>query len=149
MVEHAEHGDAVMFKSPEDDFRPMPYNNPRARPFLKGGLCCWPMPIDMNGDGRLDIVLQSWCVTPLAGTFVAENASGNGGETLFRPLRKIAQYGYGGLSCARVGGQPLVTSAVASSAARVRERVIWRAPLRGYASICDALGNLSSGTADY
>ena len=100
-----------MFKSPEDDFRPMPYNNPKARPFLKGGLCCWPMPIDMNGDGRLDIVLQSWCATPFAGTFVAENASGNGGETLFRPLRKIAQYGYGGLSCARVGGQPLVTSA--------------------------------------
>lgn len=100
-----------MFKSPEDDFRPMPYNNPKARPFLKGGLCCWPMPIDMNGDGRLDIVLQSWCVTPFAGTFVAENASGNGGETLFRPLRKIAPYGYGGLSCVRVGGQSLVTSA--------------------------------------
>lgn len=100
-----------MFKSPEDDFRPMPYNNPKVRPFLKGGLCCWPMPIDMNGDGRLDIVLQSWCVTPLAGTFVAENVSGNGGETLFRPLRKIAPYGYGGLSCVQVGGQSLVTSA--------------------------------------
>lgn len=100
-----------MFKSPEDDFRPMPYNNPKVRPFLKGGLCCWPMPIDMNGDGRLDIVLQSWCVTPLAGTFVAENVSGNGGEALFRPLRKIAPYGYGGLSCVQVGGQALVTSA--------------------------------------
>ena len=104
-----------MFKSPDDDFRLMPYNNPKARPYLKGGLCCWPTPIDMNGDGRLDIILQSWCAAPFAGTFVAENASGAGGATIFRPLRRLSHDANNGLSCIRQEGRVLTTSATGYS----------------------------------
>ena len=97
------------------DFRPMSYNNPTARPFLKGGLCSWVTPIDMNGDGRIDVVIQCWDATPFNGAYVAENVSGQGGKTVFRSPRQIAPVGGDGLSCLVVDGRQLVTRATGFS----------------------------------
>lgn len=93
------------------DFRPVPYNNPKARPFLKGGLCVVANPIDLNGDGRLDVLLQSWDATPQVGLWRALNLGTENGGAVFSVPERIAPTPGDRISVNFVGKRPLVTTA--------------------------------------
>lgn len=93
------------------DFRPIPYNNPKARPLLKGGLCVVANPIDLNGDGRLDVLLQSWDATPQVGLWRALNLGTENGGAVFSVPERIAPTPGDRISVNFVGKRPLVTTA--------------------------------------
>ncbi len=56
------------------DFERMAYNNPGAHSFLGVGLWAWPIPVDYNGDGKLDL-LVSCPDMPYNGTYYFKNLS--------------------------------------------------------------------------
>ena len=57
------------------ELRRMTYNNPAARPYLKVGLWAWPMAMDYDGDGVLDLVVACGDV-PYGGTHFFRNPGG-------------------------------------------------------------------------
>src|SRR6185312_2213821 len=69
------------------------YNHPGLVVDLGVGLWAWPLPMDFNGDGRLDLVVN--CPDkPSNGTYVFENATGDTARVpmpVFRPGRRISQ----------------------------------------------------------
>src|SRR5437879_2389566 len=58
------------------DLTRLQYNNPGLKVDLGVGLWAWPVPIDFNGDGKLDLVVV--CPdTPFNGAWFFENTGGN------------------------------------------------------------------------
>ena len=67
------------------------YNNPGLVVDLAVGLWAWPLPMDFNGDGNLDLVV-SCPDKPFNGLYFFENAAGDTAKTplpIFRPGRRI------------------------------------------------------------
>ena len=85
------------------------YNNPGLVVDLAVGLWAWPLPMDFNGDGNLDLVV-SCPDKPFNGLYFFENAAGDTAKTplpIFRPGRRISR----GLQAAQVSyvdGRPRV-----------------------------------------
>ena len=69
------------------------YNNPGLVVDLAVGLWAWPLPMDFNGDGNLDL-LVSCPDKPFNGLYFFENASGSTAQTplpIFHPARRISR----------------------------------------------------------
>ena len=102
----------VSAKAPEQHsssthFLQMPYNHPGLVVDLAVGLWAWPLPMDLNGDGRTDIVV-SCPDKPSNGTYVFANpGAGSEASPVFRPGRRLSK----GLTNAQVSfvdGKPRV-----------------------------------------
>lgn len=65
------------------------YNNPGLHVDLAVGLWAYPLPMDFNGDGRMDLVV-SCPDTPYNGVYVFENPGGDALFPLFKPGRRIS-----------------------------------------------------------
>ena len=83
----------------------LPYNR-EGTSFLKVGLWAWPMPMDFNRDGILDVVVSNPDL-PNAGVFVFEGTN----EGVFRPGYRIARPGMWNVLCSMVDGEPVAISA--------------------------------------
>src|SRR5215210_6380611 len=87
------------------------YNHPGLVVDLGVGLWAWPLPMDVNGDGRLDLVVV--CPDkPSNGTYVFENPGGDaaaGKMPVFRPGRRIGK-GLPNVQVSVVDGRPRVLS---------------------------------------
>src|SRR5688572_12096625 len=96
----------------------LPYNNPGALPDLGVGLWAWPLPMDYNQDGLMDLVVV--CTDkPYNGTWYFEN-SGQIDAQLKLPIFKAAVLigkSAPSVAISYVTGKPIVT-ATASSANR-------------------------------
>lgn len=70
---------------------PLAYNRPGLIVDLGVGLWSWPLPMDYNGDGRMDLVVVCFD-KPRDGTWYFENSGEMDGSTalpIFKPARKI------------------------------------------------------------
>ena len=101
------------------------YNNPGALADLGVGLWAWPLPMDYNGDGLMDLVVV--CTDkPYNGTWFFEN-SGVVDPQLKLPVFKPAVLI--GKSAASVGisyvtGEPVVTATASSAASSMSDAVM-------------------------
>ncbi len=88
---------------------PLEYNHPGLEVDLGVGLWAWPLPMDFNGNGRYDLVVN--CPDkPSNGVYVFENPGGNSAEKslpVFRPGRRISQ-GMQNVQVSYVEDQPVV-----------------------------------------
>ena len=75
------------------DLERLKYNHPGLTVDLGVGLWAWPLPMDFNGDGRLDLAVN--CPDkPSNGTYVFENPGADLARTpmpVFRPARRISK----------------------------------------------------------
>jgi glycerophosphoryl diester phosphodiesterase len=94
----------------EPGLEPLKYNNPGLVVDLGVGLWAFPMPIDLNGDGILDLAV-SCPDKPYNGTYFFEAASGAVGVMpTFKPGRRVSRgLQYAGVSY--VNGRPRVLAA--------------------------------------
>ena len=87
------------------------YNNPGLIVDLGVGLWAWPLPMDFNGGGDLDLVVN--CPDkPYNGVYFFENASGDTAKTkmpVFKPGRRISR-GLQDVQVSHIAGQPRVLS---------------------------------------
>jgi hypothetical protein len=87
------------------------YNHPGLVVDLGVGLWAWPLPMDFNGDGHLDLVVD--CPDkPYNGLYFFENASGDTAQNklpIFKPARRISK-GLQNVQASYVNGQPRVLS---------------------------------------
>ncbi len=85
------------------------YNHPGLVVDLGVGLWAWPLPMDFNGDGHLDLVVN--CPDkPYNGVYFFENASGDTAKNalpIFKPGRRISR-GLQNVQVSYVNGQPVV-----------------------------------------
>jgi hypothetical protein len=87
------------------------YNNPGLLVDLAVGLWAWPLPVDFDGDGRLDLVV-SCPDRPYNGLYFFRNAGGktaHNGLPIFQPARRIGQ-GLPNVEVSYVEGRPRVLS---------------------------------------
>ena len=74
-------------------FRRLLYNNPGTT-YLKAGLASWPMIMDYDGDGDLDVVLHSGGIPTWRGTWFFENTGRKGDlNPLFKAARRLENGG--------------------------------------------------------
>jgi hypothetical protein len=74
----------------ENDFEPLRFNNPGLTVDLAVGLWAWPIPMDFNGDGKMDLVVV--CPdTPSNGTWYFENIGPDPEHPLFKPGVRISE----------------------------------------------------------
>ncbi len=71
-----------------DDLEPVRYQNPGLNVDLGVGLYAWPLPMDFDDDGDLDMVI-SCSDKPYNGTYVFENPGGAQAHPIFRAARRI------------------------------------------------------------
>src|SRR5687768_18495834 len=109
---------AIPFRAADEVLPRLPYNNPGALPDLGVGLWAWPLPMDYNQDGLMDLVVV--CTDkPYNGTWYFEN-SGQIDAQLKLPIFKAAVLigkSAPSVAISYVTGKPIVT-ATASSANR-------------------------------
>jgi hypothetical protein len=99
---------ALVAGSPAAELKRLPFNNPGLVVDLGAGLWAWPVPMDFNGDGRLDLVVV--CPdTPYNGTYCFENAGSDAKMPLFKPGVRISK-GLSNVSPSYVGGRVRVLS---------------------------------------
>jgi len=84
------------------------YNNPGLVVDLGVGLWAWPLPMDFNGDGRLDLVV-SCPDKPYNGVYVFENAGPDPKFPVFKPGRRISK-AVQNVQVSYVDGKPRVLS---------------------------------------
>ena len=84
-------------------FSILKYNTPGTS-FIKAGLGAWPMVMDYDGDGDLDIVVRSYGVPARHhGTWLFENTGKPGDlHPFFKPARRLGDEG-----CASMGSDPM------------------------------------------
>jgi hypothetical protein len=93
--------------APAGDLERLKYNHPGLVVDLGVGLWAWPLPMDYNGDGRLDLVVV--CPDkPSNGTYVFENPGG-AKLPVFPPGRRIGK-GLQNVQVSHVDGRPRVLS---------------------------------------
>ena len=74
-------------------FKRLLYNN-SGTTYLKAGLASWPMIMDYDGDGDLDVVLHSGGIPTWRGTWFFENTGKKGDRSpLFKPARRLKDGG--------------------------------------------------------
>ncbi len=80
-------------KKTEGAFKRLSYNNARTT-FVKAGLFSSPLVMDYDGDGDLDVIINSWGIPTWSGTWLFEN-TGKKGECnpVFKPARKLPRGG--------------------------------------------------------
>lgn len=84
------------------------YNNPGLTVDLAVGLWAWPLPMDFNGDGKLDLVVV--CPDkPYNGTYFFENIGASPNSPLFKPAMRISK-GAQNVQLSYVDGKAHVTS---------------------------------------
>lgn len=93
----------------EHQLQPLTYNNPELVVDLGVGLWAWPLPMDYNGNGHLDLVVS--CPDfPFAGTYFFENpGKGDQKFPVFKPPVRIADK-MPNVQVSYHNGQPLVTA---------------------------------------
>ncbi len=75
------------------DLEPIKYNHPGLQVDLAVGLWAWPLPMDFDGDGQLDLVV-SCPDKPYNGLYFFKNATGDTARQplpVFRPAQRISQ----------------------------------------------------------
>ncbi len=65
------------------------YNHPGLVVDLGAGLWAWPLPMDVNGDGRIDMVINEEDV-PYNGVYVYENPGTKEKMPVFKPGRRLS-----------------------------------------------------------
>lgn len=83
------------------------YNNPGLIDDLAVGLWAWPLVMDYDGDGRLDLVV-SCPDTPYNGTYFFRNSGGNGADAVFEAGKRIGN-GVKNLRASNTGDRIAVT----------------------------------------
>ena len=86
----------------------LPYNHPGLVVDLAVGLWAWPIPIDFNGDGKMDLVVVCPC-KPYNGTYFFENTSSDPKRPLFKAGVRISK-AVANVSPSYVDGQVRVLS---------------------------------------
>jgi len=76
--------------APAAEARRLGFNNPGLAVDLSVGLWAWPLPMDVNGDGRLDLVV-SCPDKPYNGTYIFENTGSDPKIPLFKPGVRISR----------------------------------------------------------
>ncbi len=84
------------------------YNHPGLAVDLGAGLWAWPLPMDVNGDGRMDMVINEEDV-PYNGVYVYENPGSNEKMPIFKPARRLSD-GMINAQVSYVDGKPRVLS---------------------------------------
>ncbi|MEI6713883.1 MAG: VCBS repeat-containing protein [Verrucomicrobiota bacterium] len=100
---------SVMASEPAPSLERLKYNHPGLTVDLGVGLWAFPMPLDFNGDGKLDLVV-SCPDKPYNGTYFFENAAPPGANAtlpVFKPGRRISK-GLQFASLSLVGNQPRI-----------------------------------------
>lgn len=98
---------AVVSADSDHKLQPLNYNNPQLVVDLGVGLWAWPMPIDFNGNGKLDLLVA--CPDkPSGGVWLFENL-GQPGEQLplFKPGVRLGPAGHN-MQLSYVDGQPRI-----------------------------------------
>ncbi len=65
------------------------YNHPGLAVDLGAGLWAWPLPMDVNGDGRIDMIVNEEDV-PYNGVYVFEHPGTNDKLPVFKPARRLS-----------------------------------------------------------
>ncbi len=102
---------AALNAQPATALERLRYNNPGLTVDLGVGLWAWPLPMDFNGDGVLDLVVNC-SDKPYNGTYFFENASGDTAKNampVFKAGRRISQ-GRSNVQVSYVDGRPRVLS---------------------------------------
>ncbi len=93
-------------KAPESKLERMKYNNPGLVVDLGAGLWAWPLPMDVNGDGWMDMVINEEDV-PYNGVYVYEHPGTPGTMPVFKPGRRLSD-GMINAQVSYVDGKPRV-----------------------------------------
>lgn len=91
---------------PASKLQQLKFNHPGLTVDLAAGLWSWPLPMDINGDGHLDMVIDEEDV-PYNGVYVYEHPGTPGKMPVFKPARRLS----GGMINAQVSyvdGKPRV-----------------------------------------
>jgi hypothetical protein len=91
---------------PESKLERLKYNHPGLAVELGGGLWAWPLPIDVDGDGFTDMVINGEDV-PYNGVYVYQHPGTAGKLPVFKPARRLSS-GLCNAQVSYVDGKPRV-----------------------------------------